>query len=164
MILIFCTNEKYYVYIKYILNPMTVDQMVNRNGDRCKSQYFLIVYLSGWYRCPLSLCFPIPSLPLTLTLCLSVSVSVSLSLSLSCGIIDYAVTKGSSESLILGFTRNWMTSIFSIVNFPFLSSNIPSAPAFRVFVSQLDRYARACSNYQDFMEREKVITTKLLSQ
>ena len=51
-----------------------------------------------------------------------------------------------------------------IVNFPFLSSNIPSAPAYGVCVSQLIRYARTCSNYQDFMERGKVLTTKLLSQ
>ena len=49
---------------------------------------------------------------------------------------------------------------FSIVNFPFPSSNIPSAPAYGVYVSQLIRYARACSNYQDFMERGKVLTTK----
>ena len=41
---------------------------------------------------------------------------------------------------------------FPIVNFPFLSSNISSAPA---YVSQLIRYARACSNYQDFMELGK---------
>ena len=53
---------------------------------------------------------------------------------------------------------------FPIVNFPFLSSNIPSAPANGVYVSQLIRYARACSNYQDFMERGKVLTTKLVSQ
>ena len=53
---------------------------------------------------------------------------------------------------------------FPIVNFPFLSSNIPSAPAYGVYVSQLIRYARACSNYQDFMERGKVLTIKLLSQ
>ena len=53
---------------------------------------------------------------------------------------------------------------FPIVNFPFLSSNIPSAPAYGVYVSQLIRYARACSNYQDFMERGKVLTTKLLNQ
>ena len=33
-----------------------------------------------------------------------------------------------------------------------------------VYVSQLICYARACSNYQDFMERGKVLTTKLLSQ
>ena len=53
---------------------------------------------------------------------------------------------------------------FPIVNFPFLSGNIPSAPAYDVYVSRLIRYARACSNYQDFMERGKVLTTKLLSQ
>ena len=34
----------------------------------------------------------------------------------------------------------------------------------RVYVSQLIRYARTCSNYQDFMERGKVLTQKLLSQ
>ena len=53
---------------------------------------------------------------------------------------------------------------FPTVNFPFLSSNIPSAPAYGVYISQLIRYVRACSNYQDFMERGKVLTTKLLSQ
>ena len=53
---------------------------------------------------------------------------------------------------------------FPIVNFPFLNSNIPSAPAHGVYVSQLIRHARACSNYQDFMERGKVFTTKSLSQ
>ena len=53
---------------------------------------------------------------------------------------------------------------FPIVNFPFLNSNIPSASAYGVYGSQLIRYGRACSNYQDFMEREKVLTTKLLSQ
>ena len=49
---------------------------------------------------------------------------------------------------------------FPIVNFPLLSSNIP----YGVYVSQLIRYNRACSNYQDFMERGKVLTTRLLSQ
>ena len=44
---------------------------------------------------------------------------------------------------------------FPIVNFPFLSSNIPSAQAYGVYVSQLTPYARACSNYQYFMERRK---------
>ena len=33
---------------------------------------------------------------------------------------------------------------FHITNFPFLSSNIPSSPAYRVFISQLIRYDRAC--------------------
>ena len=53
---------------------------------------------------------------------------------------------------------------FPIVYFPFLGSNTPSAPAYGVYVSQLIRYARAYSNYQDFMERGKMLTTKLLSQ
>ena len=35
---------------------------------------------------------------------------------------------------------------FHITNFPFLSSNIPSSPAYGVFISQLVRYARACSS------------------
>ena len=36
---------------------------------------------------------------------------------------------------------------FHITNVPFLSSNIPSSPAYGVFISQLIRYSRACSSY-----------------
>ena len=43
-----------------------------------------------------------------------------------------------------------------------MSSNIPSAPAFGVYLSQLVRYARACCNYEDFVERGKLLTSKLL--
>ena len=39
---------------------------------------------------------------------------------------------------------------FHIVNFPFMSSNIPSAPAYGVYAAQLIRYACCCSNYSDF--------------
>ena len=38
---------------------------------------------------------------------------------------------------------------FHIVKFPFMSSNIPSAPAYGVYASQLVHYARCCSNYSD---------------
>ena len=58
----------------------------------------------------------------------------------------------------------WDNFNFPVVNILFLSSNIPSAPAYAVYVSQVIHYARACSNYQDFMERGKVLITKLLSQ
>ena len=37
---------------------------------------------------------------------------------------------------------------FHITNFPFLRSNIPSSPAYGVYISQLIRYARDCSSYQ----------------
>ena len=53
---------------------------------------------------------------------------------------------------------------FPIVNFPFLSSNIPTAPAYGVYVSQLIRYARACSGYNDFLDRSRLLTEKLLRQ
>ena len=40
---------------------------------------------------------------------------------------------------------------FSIVDFPFLSSNAPTTPAYGIYVSQLIRYARACCKYQDLL-------------
>ncbi|KAK3108765.1 hypothetical protein FSP39_015175 [Pinctada imbricata] len=53
---------------------------------------------------------------------------------------------------------------FSITNFPFLSSNIPSSPAYGVFISQLIRYARASTKYIDFVLRARRLSDKLLSQ
>ena len=53
---------------------------------------------------------------------------------------------------------------FDIVNFPNLDSNIPTSPAYGVYISQLIRYARACSNYEDFLQRHKNLLNKLLNQ
>ena len=53
---------------------------------------------------------------------------------------------------------------FDIVNFPFMSSNIPSAPAYSVYASQLIRYARCRSNYSDFLLCHRALVTRLLSQ
>ena len=53
---------------------------------------------------------------------------------------------------------------FPIVNFPFLSSNIPTSPAYGVYISQLIRYSRACDLYSDFLNRAKLLSQKLLSQ
>ena len=53
---------------------------------------------------------------------------------------------------------------FHITNFPFLSSNIPSSPAYGVFISQLKRYARACSSYECFILRAARLSSKLLGQ
>ena len=39
---------------------------------------------------------------------------------------------------------------FNIVNFPHLSSNIPSKPAYGVYISQLVRIGRICSNFVQF--------------
>ena len=53
---------------------------------------------------------------------------------------------------------------FRIVNFPYISSNIPGSPAYGVYISQLIRYARACTLYTDFTCRGKALTVKLLEQ
>ena len=53
---------------------------------------------------------------------------------------------------------------FYITNFPFLSSNIPTLPAYGVFISQLMRYARACSSYGYFILRATQLSNKLLEQ
>ena len=53
---------------------------------------------------------------------------------------------------------------FPIVNFPFICSNIPAAPAYEVYISQLIGYSRACCSYQDFLDRGLLLTRKLLNQ
>jgi len=53
---------------------------------------------------------------------------------------------------------------FAIVNFPFICSNIPPAPAYWVYISQLIRYSRACGSYQDFLDRGLLLRRKPLNQ
>ena len=53
---------------------------------------------------------------------------------------------------------------FHITNFPFLSSNIPSSPAYDVFISQLIQYARVCSSYECFILRAARLSSELLGQ
>ena len=45
-----------------------------------------------------------------------------------------------------------MISIFPIVNFKFKCSNIPAVPAYRVYISQLIQYSRACGSYPDLLD------------
>jgi hypothetical protein len=51
-----------------------------------------------------------------------------------------------------------------VVNFPFICSNIPVAPAYGVCVFQLIRYSRACGFYQDFLDIWLLLTRKQLNQ
>ena len=53
---------------------------------------------------------------------------------------------------------------FHIVNFPLLSSNLPSSPSYGVYIVQFIRYARCCSPYSDFGYRHKCLVDQLLSQ
>ena len=53
---------------------------------------------------------------------------------------------------------------FDIVNFPFLVGDVPRRPSYRVYISQLIRFARVCSHVDNFYTRNKCITAKLLKQ
>ena len=76
---------------------------------------------------------------------------------------DTTDTDRSASYLDLHFTtKRWLQ--FPIVNFPFICSNIPAAAAYGVYISQMIRYSRACSSYQDFLDRGLLLTRKLLNQ
>jgi len=53
---------------------------------------------------------------------------------------------------------------FPIVNLPFICSNIPTAPAYGIYISQSIRYSGVCGSYQDFHDRWLLLTRKLLNQ
>ena len=53
---------------------------------------------------------------------------------------------------------------FKIVNFPYLDSNIPKNPAYGVYISQLVRYTRVCSDKSEFKARNRRLSTKLEKQ
>jgi hypothetical protein len=53
---------------------------------------------------------------------------------------------------------------FEIVNFPYLDSCIPKKPVLGIFLSQLIRYARICSKFQDFSHRSLILSRRLQNQ
>ena len=55
-------------------------------------------------------------------------------------------------------------SVDVYANVPYLCSNIPESPDYSVYISQLIRYARACSSYGNFIDRGRLLTKKLVDQ
>ena len=53
---------------------------------------------------------------------------------------------------------------FHITNFPFLSSNISSLPAYGVLISQFIWYTQACYSYECFILRIRRLSSKLFKQ
>ena len=53
---------------------------------------------------------------------------------------------------------------FEIVKFPFLDGDVPRSPSCGVYFSQLIRFARVCSHVDDFNNRNKYLTSKLLNK
>ena len=53
---------------------------------------------------------------------------------------------------------------FEIVNYPFLDGDVPRSPSYGVYISQLIRFVRVCSNVHDFNNRNLFLTANLLKQ
>ena len=53
---------------------------------------------------------------------------------------------------------------FDIVNFPDLSGNIPTAPAYGTYITQLIRYSWACRNYENVSSRHSMLAERPLIQ
>ena len=85
--------------------------------------------------------------------------------------LDQLFTRDENNTLLPNYMTNVMRLVekrhafgFHTVNFPFMSSNIPSAPAYSIYAYQLICYARCCSNNSEFLSRHRALVTRLLSQ
>ena len=75
--------------------------------------------------------------------------------------LDLAITNGTVSSKIYD-KRDDLNS--KIVKFPFLDGDVPRSPSFGVYISQLIRFAKVCSNVDDFNNRNLFLTFKLFKQ
>ena len=75
--------------------------------------------------------------------------------------MNLSITKGIVSSKIHDKQDDFN---FEIVNFPFLDGDVPRSPSYCVYISQLIRFARVCSNVDDFNNRNLFLTAKLLKQ
>ena len=73
--------------------------------------------------------------------------------------LNLSITNGIVSSKVY-YKRNDFN--FEIVNFLFLDENVPRSPSYGENISQLIRFARVCSNVDDFNNRNLFLTAKLL--
>ena len=75
--------------------------------------------------------------------------------------LNLSITNGIVSSKIYD---KWDDLKFEIVKFPFLDGDVPHSPSYGVYISKLIRFARVCSNVDDFNNRNLFLTAKLLKQ
>ena len=64
--------------------------------------------------------------------------------------LDLLITNGIVSSKIYDALDDFD---FYIVNFPFLDGDVPRSPSYGVYISQFIRFARVCSNVDEFNNR-----------
>ena len=75
--------------------------------------------------------------------------------------LNLSITNGIASSKIYDKQDDFN---FEIVNFPFLDGDVPRSPSYGVYISQLIRFAKVCSNVDDYNNRNLFLTAKLLKQ
>ena len=73
--------------------------------------------------------------------------------------LNLSITNGIVSSKIYDKRNDFN---FEIVNLPFLDRDVPRSPSYGIYISQLIRFARVCSNVDDFNNRHLFLTVKLL--
>ncbi len=81
-----------------------------------------------------------------------------------CSYLDLFIFRSDNDRLRCKLYDKRDDFSFKIINYPFMESNIPSRPAYGVYVSRLVAFARACSSLSDFVFRHDLLAKKLLSQ
>ena len=75
--------------------------------------------------------------------------------------LNLSITNGVASSKIYDKRDDFN---FEIVNVPFLDGDVPHSLSYGVYNSQLIRFARVCSNVDDFNNGNLFLTAKLLKQ
>ena len=80
--------------------------------------------------------------------------------------LNLSITNGIVSSKIYDKQDDFNFEIVNskIVNFSFLDGDVPRSPSYGVYISQLFRFARVCSNVDDFNNRNLFLTAKLSKQ
>ena len=75
--------------------------------------------------------------------------------------LNLSITNGIVSSKIYD---KWDDFNFEIVNFSFLDGDVSRSPFYGINISQLIRFARVCSDVDDFNNRNLFLTANLLKQ
>ena len=78
--------------------------------------------------------------------------------------LDLAISADLNQTLNFSIYDKREDFDFEIVNFPYLDSCIPRKPALGTFLSQLIRYARICTKFDDFCKRSMNLSKRLQNQ
>ena len=75
--------------------------------------------------------------------------------------LDLSIANGIVSSMIYDKRDDFN---FEIVNFPFLDGDVSRFTSYGVYISQLIRFTRVCSNIDGLNKRDHFLTAKLLQQ